>query len=86
MKNKKGVELSLNAVIIAVILLVVLVVIISIFTGTIGKIADKFNDQTTKAGEKSDNAMDGIGLFSCEEGDTKESGDTSYICRDGKWV
>ena len=83
--KKKGVELSLNTVIIAIILLVVMIVIISIFTGTIGNIADKFNDQTDKAGAQSDDAMEGLDFFSCKDGETKESNGEVYICNDGKW-
>jgi len=83
--NKKAVELSLNTIIVAIILLIVLVVIIGIFTGTIGNIAEKFTDHANKAGEKSDDALNQMDIFSCKEGKIECRGNDLYLCDDEKW-
>jgi hypothetical protein len=57
MKSKKGVELSLNVVIIAVILLVVAVVVIAVFMRLFGEESERIEGQI-KALDDSDN--DGI--------------------------
>jgi hypothetical protein len=78
--DKKGIELSLNTIIIAIILLIVLVVIIAIFTGTIGNIAEHFNSHADRAGEESENALNELSIFSCENGEVKCRGNDVYKC------
>lgn len=74
--HKKGVELSLNTVIIAIICLVVLVVIIFIFYNQISMIAKSFfglsKNATTTAEEQQSNWFSDI--FGKKEDKTKTSG------------
>lgn len=83
--KKKAIELSMNTIIIAAILLVVLIVILAIFTGSMNDIADKFSQHTDKAGEKSDEALNNIGIFSCSDGQLKCQNNNLYICNDKEW-
>ena len=82
LKDKKGVELTLNAVIIGVLVMIVLVVIVMIFTGVIGDIVpplEGFMSCSGKGGQCAD---------TCNPGEQKiyhfgECGDDSepdYCC------
>lgn len=84
MMKKKGVELSLNTIIIAIICLIVLAVIIAIFTGSMGDIVQKFKIHITSAGEKGDEAIKNIG-FTCTNDELSCKGKSLYICKDEKW-
>ncbi|MEM0231023.1 MAG: hypothetical protein QXW00_02335 [Candidatus Woesearchaeota archaeon] len=50
MKERRGVELSINVVIIAIIALVVLGVVILIFTNVMGENTERFQGDCTKKG------------------------------------
>ena len=51
-RNKRGVELSVNVIIIAAITLIVLIVLIAIFTGRIGKFSSGVEQQTAGAEQR----------------------------------
>lgn len=51
LKNKKGMELSLNIIIIAVILFIVMIVMIAIFTGKIGQVRTSLNKTESQYGQ-----------------------------------
>ena len=52
MKHKKGMEMSLNTVIIAVIVLIVLIVMVIVFTSALGKANKGMNECANKDGYK----------------------------------
>lgn len=75
MKNKKGVELSLNVIVIAAIVLIVVTVSIMVFTDIMGDSINKINDLF---GKMDDNDKDGIedimDQCPCEPGKPEYSG------------
>jgi hypothetical protein len=85
MHSKKGFELSFNTVIVAIICLVVLVVIIAIFTGSISKIVDKFNQNTDNAGKKTEESINNFNIFGCKDGQVKCQDSQVMICAGGEW-
>lgn len=67
--NKKGVELSLNAVIIAVILLIVAAILIAIFVGKVGQVQEDLNDCKQRGGDCRLTCEDGeaaVGRLGCD--------------------
>jgi hypothetical protein len=64
-KNKKGVEMSMNLIIIAVIALLILVVVILIFTGA----ASKFVGGTSDCGKKG-GTVNSANCAKCSDTDT----------------
>ncbi len=75
MKNKKGVELSLNVIVIAAMALVVLVVSIMVFTGLIGQSVNDTNTamDITKSDYDKDGLKDFVDMCPCDFG-VKEYG------------
>ncbi len=75
MKNKRGVELSLNVIVIAVIVLVVVTVSIMVFTGIIGdsikKIHNLFGKMEDSDGDEIEDIMD---KCPCEPGKPEYGG------------
>lgn len=57
-RNKKGVELSMNTVIVAAIALIVLIVLVLILTGNAGKLTFGLKDCEGKGGFKAENLKD----------------------------
>ncbi|MBR9699297.1 hypothetical protein GOV09_02485 [Candidatus Woesearchaeota archaeon] len=82
---KKGMELTMNTVIVAAILLVVLFVIIAIFTGRMGGISDAFKELTRGAGDGNNEALEGLGLRKCTSGQTECRGKDLYECKGEEW-
>lgn len=56
--NRKGVELSMNLIIVAVIALLVLVVVILIFSGTAGKFSKGISDCSDRGGNLESRSCD----------------------------
>ena len=75
MKNKKGVELSLNVIVIAAMALVVLVVSIMVFTGLIGQSVNDTNTvmDITTDDHDGDGIKDFVDICPCDFG-VKEYG------------
>jgi len=75
MKNKKGVELSLNVIVIAAMALIVLVVSIMVFTGLIGENVNDANTaiSITKDDYDEDGVKDFVDMCPCDHG-VKEYG------------
>jgi hypothetical protein len=75
MNNKKGVELSMQTVIVAVILLIILIVCIVIFT----KGMNPFNNQTQSMNKGSDCPSGSIKKESCSENEVEIIGNFKAI-------
>lgn len=68
MKGKKGVELTLNTIIIAVIVLVALAVILFVFQGIFFRSSCQFNEQSFRLGhdQDDDGVKDSIDACACD--------------------
>ena len=80
MENKKGVELSLNVIVIAAVTLVVLVVSIMVFTGLIGENVNDANTaiDITRDDYDGDEVKDFVDICPCNAG-KKEYGGCSSL-------
>jgi hypothetical protein len=78
-KNKKGVELSLNTVIIAAILLITIIVIVAVFTRLFGKEASQIEEKISGLDDEDGDGI--VNMFDdcpCREGEKDNDG-----CPDG---
>jgi len=87
MMQKKGVGLSLEAIVIAALVLFVLVILMIIFRVQITDIAKGFTgiskDAQSKAEESKGSLSDLFGK--CEKGENKCSTNTLMVCKNGVW-
>ena len=87
MKSKKGVSLSLNAIIIAALVLFVLIVLIIIFKVQITDITKGFTGISKDAQSKADESKGGLSdIFGgCEENTYRCNLNTRMVCKDSSW-
>ena len=73
--SKRGIELSMNAIIIIAILLIVMVVVIAMFSKLLGKEAGQIEDQISSVGdEDNDNVVNMFDKCPCQAGDSDNDG------------
>jgi len=82
MRRKKGMELSMNTIIVAVIALIVLVVVVLIFTGRFGIFTRGLNDCAQRGGVDSTHCTKTAA--ECVNKGGMPSGDCIFYDKDGK--